>query len=161
MFKSNNRTILQPGKICTFDPLNAYKQADSGILHVRLVERVKYKLFGKSLWKVCPYLDVNDDNSFVCPEYLLYPEGMAVIRYPADTPTFNEIDLRALDIIMNQFEKDYMSNEQILEVGYMSSSRSAYNTASNYTLPRMTKKELDRLKALREKIDLSIKMKEV
>lgn len=161
MFKTNNKSIIQPGKICTFDPLNVSKQADSGITLVRLIERVKFKFFGKSLWKVCPYLDTNGEESFICPEYLLYPEGMTVIRYPADTPTFNELDLRALDIIMNQFEKDYMSNEQILEVGYMSSSRSAYNAASNYTLPRMTKNELNRLKALREKIDLSIKMKEV
>lgn len=152
MFKSNNRTILQPGKICTFDPLNAYKQADSGILHVRLVERVKYKLFGKSLWKVCPYLDANEDNAFVCPEYLLYPEGMAVIRYPADTPTFNELDLQTLEIVVKNFDKAYNNAKETYH--------SSYNDSSSY-VRSVTPKDIDRLKAIMEKIDLSIKMKEV
>lgn len=148
MFKSNNRTILQPGKICTFDPLNVFKQSDSGVLHVRLIKRIKFRLFGKSIWKVCPYLDINDNESFNCPEFLLYPEGMAVVRYPADSPTFNEHDLQTLEIIIKNFDRAY------------NGSSSPNNDLSNY-VRSVTPKDIDRLKAITEKIALSIKMKEV
>lgn len=125
---------IQPGRICTLDPYNILKQDDIGVVYVRVVKRIKFKLFKKSIWEV---VDLeNEGDVYKIPEYLLYPEGMSVIRYPMDLPTFNDIDLDLCTRLVDSFEGD---SETIT----------------------LRKSDLNRLKALTEKIRLCISLKEV
>lgn len=125
---------IQPGRICTLDPYNILKQDDIGVVYVRVVKRIKFKLFKKSIWEV---VDLeNEGDVYKIPEYLLYPEGMSVIRYPMDLPTFNDIDLDLCTRLIDSFEGD---SETIT----------------------LRKSDLNRLKALTEKIRLCISLKEV
>lgn len=93
--------ILRPGKICTLDKDNILKQDEYGTIFVEIVRQVpKKSLFGPRFFEI---IGADDDkvklpNSVVVPETLLSPEGMSVIRYPADNPVVNNKDIWALDI---------------------------------------------------------------
>lgn len=124
--------FLIPGKICAFDPYNELNVDERFFTEVEIVKRIKYRPFGKSMWLVTPINGAY--KSHPVPECLLYPSGMSIIRNPLDLPQFNDLDLDVISRVISGFEGD------------------------NLTLK---KSELNRLQALKEKISLALKYKEV
>ena len=121
-----------PGMICSIDPNNTLSQDQSGINHVEIIKRIKYRPFGNSLWKI-RILDEFDDSSIgSCVEKYLYPDNMCLIRFPIDMPVINGNDISILTDVI-----------KILH---------------NMAYP---KEKVDRLKALREKLNLYKQMREV
>ena len=76
-------------------------------------------------------------HSFIVPENCLLPAGMTIIRFPADVPTFNELDVDVVQKIIDGLDPG-KSNKLTI-----------------------TTKDYDRLKALKEKMLFTIKMREV
>lgn len=128
--------VIQPGKICTLDPENIFKQNDMGTIHVEIIERVKWKPFGGSIWRVRDTM--NDDVPILSvPEKLLFPYGMSVIRNPLNLPIFNRMDLHAINTIIYGIENPDPSNNEEIQ------------------------KNINRLKAVENKIRLAISLTEV
>lgn len=128
--------VIQPGKICTLDPENIFKQNDMGTIHVEIIERVKWKPFGKSIWRVRDTM--NDDVPILSvPEKLLFPYGMSVIRNPLNLPIFNRMDLHAINTIIYGIENPDPSNNEEIQ------------------------RNINRLKAVENKIRLAISLTEV
>ena len=102
-----NKFIIQPGKICSLDRNNtALKQDSSGIVHVEVLRLVKKGLFGKNVWEV-KEADDPTGQSFKCLEEHLFPEGMSIIRFPANIPEFDRRDIKALeDALIYNLPKD-------------------------------------------------------
>lgn len=91
--------ILQPGKICTIDKNNVFKQGPDGLVYVEIVKKTRrYKLFGPMFYMVKGALEDTDKlkQPIEVPATILSPAGMSVIRYPSDIPTINAIDLDAM-----------------------------------------------------------------
>ena len=137
--------IIRPGKICTLDAKNVLKQNCTGVVHVEVLEKIKYRgIVSGRWWKVVGSgLDNNVlPDPITVPENLLQPSGMAVIRYPSDFPIINNKDVDALDFIINAFDQTPKNNQYVL-------------------IPNKTNVDINRLKALREKLALSVQMNEV
>ena len=118
-----------PGKMCTMDPKNILGDDSTGTCLVCVTELVKYKPFGKSIWKV---EDIENGIILEVSENILYPAGMSIVRRDPNMPIFNESDIESLNWAIGKLE----------------------NSAEN-------KRTVDRLKALKEKINVSIKVEEV
>lgn len=145
IMKKNEKFIIRPGKTCILDAQNILNQDCTGVVHVEVLREVKSTIpFQDKRWEV---IGAGPDkniltNPVVVPERLLQPSGMVVIRYPSDIPIINDNDIRALDTIIKAFD-DTPRN-----VPYV-------------TIPQKSSVDINRLKALREKLILSMKMKEV
>lgn len=135
ILKSRHNSVFQEGKICVIDTKNIFKQPVYGTIQVELIDKVKSKPFGGTLWRVRDVMDPYAETLTV-PEKYLYPDGMSVVRYPINLPQFNNLDTAALDKIIDSLN----GKEDSITV---------------------SKKDIDRLMALREKIRLSISLTEV
>ena len=121
------------GMVCTVDIYNTLKCKEGTSLdRVIVKERVKWKLFGRSIWKV-DNIDNSDQKELFVPEFLLFPANMCIIRYPSDMPVFNEMDLAAIKRVI-----EYLETKTDSKLG-----------------------DINRLKAVKVKIDNSLKMREV
>lgn len=135
--------ILQPGKVCTFDCKNSLEQDENGIIFVEIVEEIpKKSLFGPRWFTIKGTGD--DDfklpNPIEVPETALKPEGMVVIRNPANFPTINNLDVEALASIL-KFIDNPLDNQALININ--------------------NKKIIDRLRALHEKLDFFSRITEV
>ena len=155
MIECDSKSIkfkVQAGMVCAFDFENKLAQRDSEITHVLVIEKVKPKLFGKSRWLV---QNADDPNSepFTCPEFLLNPLNVSVLRFPTNIPEFNDIDIDVLEY----FSK-ILNNERI-----MMELCSQHNNP--FTLERVSldtmKKKVDRLKAIYEKVKFCKELRDV
>ena len=131
--------ILQPGKVCTFDCKNALNQDENGIIFVEIIEEIpKKSLFGPRWFKI----KATGDDEFKLPdpievpENALKPEGMVVVRYPANFPSINNLDVDALGVLVKAIDNP--------------------SEAIKFT-PAM----INRLRALHEKLDFFSKLTEV
>ena len=93
MYKRIKFEII-PEKICVFDHKNIVDQDSTSTCLVRIIKRVKYKYFGKSIWLV---EDIENGTVLEVPEYLLSPSGMSIVRNSPNQPQFNDIDLEILE----------------------------------------------------------------
>lgn len=104
---NSKKFILQPGKICTLDPMNFLNFTVNGPIFVEIIEEVKHKQgFLKPKIRYFKVVGAGDDLSKLpspieVPETYLYPEGMSVIRFPSEFPVINNMDIRALEIIIS------------------------------------------------------------
>lgn len=135
--------ILQPGKVCTFDCKNSLNQNENGIIFVEIVEEIpKKSLFGPR-WFI---IRGTGDDAFKLPDPIevpegyLKPEGMVVVRNPANFPTINNLDVDAL-ASMIKFLDNPLDNQALMNI--------------------TNKKTINRLKALHEKLDFFSRMMEV
>jgi len=131
------RIKFRPGMICTIDPDNKLKQDTNGLIAVELLSKNEEKstLF-ETFWNVRQVDDdiyPDDDSGFICPQKILHPGGMVIIRLPPELPTINQRDL------------DLM--------------QSAITNIETYGL--FKEKDLNRLKALNEKLKLSKQLREI
>ena len=130
---------IMPGTICSFDPKNIINQSALGTITVEVLEIVSRGLFGNNTWKV---RDVDDPNVVIqVPEKYLYPANMVIIRYPVDLPYVNNLDLEAIDKAIS-----------ILTCHIPPKEDKTYDEYKSF---------LDRMKALKEKLDITYKMREV
>lgn len=120
-----------PGMAYAFDPYNKGGAKETSIMHVITIKKVKNKMFGNSLWEVRD-LDSENSKSFIVKESSLYPKNISLVRFPDDLPSFNDKDIGALEGAI-----------EILE-----------------TLT-VAKDDTKRLKALKAKIELCLKMREL
>lgn len=131
--------ILQPGKVCTFDINNTLHQDDNGIIFVEIVEEIPKKtLFGPRWFKI---KGTGEDefklpDPIEVPENVLKPEGMVVVRYPANFPSINNLDVEALGMLIKVIDNP---SEVI----------------------KLTPAMINRLRALHEKLDFFSKLTEV
>ena len=135
--------ILQPGKVCTFDCKNSLNQDENGIIFVEIVEEIpKKSLFGPRWFTI---KGTGDDafklpNPIEVPEGYLNPEGMVVIRNPANFPTINNLDVDALGLLLKFIDSPF-DNKAISNIN--------------------NKKTINRLRALYEKLDFFSRITEV
>lgn len=131
--------ILQPGKVCTFDCKNALNQDENGIIFVEILKEIpKKKPFGPRWFSI---KGTGDDafklpDPIEVPENALKPDGMVVIRNPANFPHINNLDVDALSLILKIIDNP--------------------NQAVN-----INNKTIDRLRALCEKLDFFCRLTEV
>lgn len=132
--------ILQPGKICTFDTKNLLKKNDiNGVVIVEILEELpKKKLFGPRWFKI---IGIDGDKNKLdkpvnVPETLLSPIGMCVIRNPSNFPAVNTLDVQVLDYVIKS-----LTNPTDMIV--------------------MNNTQINRLKALKEKLKFYIELTEV
>ena len=131
--------ILQPGKVCTFDCRNVLNQDENGIIFVEIVNEIpKKKPFGPRWFAI---KGTGSDafklpNPIEVPENALKPEGMVVIRNPANFPHINNLDVDALGLILKAIDNP--------------------SEAINISV-----KNIDRLRALHEKLDFFCRLTEV
>lgn len=133
----SEKFIIQPGKVCTYDPTNINGQDDVIGFSRVLVSAIKPKLLFKPRMIVCTPIDQDGyitDTQIVVPEYMLKPDGFMIIRNPVNVPVVNNVDIAALDIFIKAMNDN------------------------NVTL---TKNHLQRLKALREKLNFYVQSTEV
>lgn len=133
----SEKFIIQPGKVCTYDPTNIGKQDDVIGFNRVLVSSIRPKSLFKPRMIVCTPIDQDGyltDVQIVVPEYMLKPDGFMIVRNPVNTPIVNNVDIAALDIFIKAMND------------------------SNVTL---TKNHLQRLKALREKLNFYVQSTEV
>lgn len=139
----HEKFIIRPGKICTFDTKNLLKKDTDSIIHVEVVDLIKKKPFGRSIWSVIGA--AGDENILAqpihVPEFLLSPVGMSIIRNPTDFPVINEKDIQLLKELIYYFDNPPKE--------------------SGITFLSITDKNLNRLKALLEKMELSRSMRDV
>jgi hypothetical protein len=135
--------IIQPGKICTFDAKNLLKRDSTSLITVEVIKCVRGKLFGTPWWRVtgCGHDKDSLPEPIDVPEYLLFPEGMCIIRNPTDFPVINDKDIRLINEIIYYFENPPKDD--------------------NVSVLTIKKESLDRLKALLTKMVLSKSMREV
>ena len=95
------RFKIYPNMYVMVDPNNHLKQVDYGLNRALTVRRIKWKLFGKSIWEVRDPNATGDDigKTALLSEKLLYPLGIVVTRIPADMPIINEKDMQNLKLI--------------------------------------------------------------
>lgn len=142
MFRKRLKWNIIPGLVCTLDANNLLKQDVAGVNEVIVIGRVKRRPFKYDLWEVYDAATPKNEVSsapakFTVAENLLLPSGMSIIRHPVDIPTFNELDVAVVEKIIDSFD-------------HITDGRLTINT-----------KDYDRLKALREKMLFTIKMREV
>lgn len=133
----SEKFIIQPGKVCTYDPTNINGQDDVIGFSRVLVSAIKPKSLFKPRMIVCTPIDQDGyitDTQIVVPEYMLKPDGFMIIRNPVNVPVVNNVDIAALDIFIKAMNDN------------------------NVTL---TKNHLQRLKALREKLNFYVQSTEV
>lgn len=88
---------IYPNMVCGFDPENELAQQSYGLTHVRTIEVVKYRPFGRSIWKVKAIDHMGNENEEMeCPERMLVPTNFGILRIPNDVPVFTKQDLQAV-----------------------------------------------------------------
>ena len=141
MLKKRLKWHITPGLVCTIDPKNTLKQDTTGVEEVIIIGRKKRRWFKYDLWEVrdASYQPGTSDKapSFIIPENYLLPSGMTIIRFPADIPTFNDLDVAVVQKIIDGLDP------------------------ANGSKLTISTKDYDRLKALKEKMLFTIKMREV
>ena len=135
---------IKIGMFCTFDPKNYMKQNDSQPLHVIVLERVKWKPFGHSIWLV---RNVDNGKDFKSEEWLLEPASICGIRFPSDIPSFNDMDIDALEFA-------------IVSLTTMMETPDVKNSFTKIEFENITK-SINRLKAVKEKIKFCKEMRDV
>lgn len=133
----SEKFIIQPGKVCTYDPININGQDDVIGFNRVLVSAIKPKSLFKPRMIVCTPIDQDGyitDVQIVVPEYMLKPDGFMIVRNPVNAPIVNNVDIATLDIFIKAMND------------------------SNVTL---TKNHLQRLEALREKLNFYVQSTEV
>lgn len=133
----SEKFIIQPGKICAYDPTNISKQDDVIGFNRVLVSAIRPKALFKPRMIVCTPIDQDGyltDVQIVVPEYMLKPDGFMIVRNPVNAPIVNNIDIATLDIFIKAMND------------------------SNTTL---TKNHLQRLEVLREKLSFYVQSMEV
>lgn len=120
-----------PGMVCTVDPDNRLRQDSTDVQIVSVIRRRKYKPFGNSLWEV---RNLDSDNSvdvFICQEKLLFPTNMVINRLPVDLPIITQNDIAILETAITGLCNIY------------------------------NKQTLDKIRALKEKLEFYKSMREV
>lgn len=147
---------VQAGMVCAFDPGNMINQRDSEITHVLIHNKVKHRFRGKSVWLVQNADDIHSDV-FTCPEYLLKPINASVMRFPANVPEFNDLDIDTLEY----FAK-LLSREETLKFLCKTHNELAnpFDIHSNYSISDMEKK-VNRLKAIYDKIKFCKELRDI
>lgn len=123
--------IFQKGKICVLDVNNAFKQPTYGTIQVELIDKIKSRPFGNSVWSVKDAINPHAPIINVSEKFLS-PDGMSVVRNPINLPIFNSLDVEVLNKIID-----------------------------NSSTTNMSESDINRVKALKEKICLSISLTEV
>lgn len=123
--------IFQKGKICVLDANNAFKQPTYGTIQVELIDKIKSRPFGNSVWSVKDAINPHAPIINVSEKFLS-PDGMSVVRNPINLPIFNSLDVEVLNKIID-----------------------------NSSTTNMSESDINRVKALKEKICLSISLTEV
>ena len=96
------KKYLIQGKVCTVDPNNKLKRFEDGEYLVILIEKVKRRLFGNSIWKV----QREDGSIGFIEEKYLYPSGMCVIRNPIQMPLFTNNELNTINKLADIFNSN-------------------------------------------------------
>lgn len=135
---------VKVGMFCTFDPKNYTKQNDSQPLHVIVLERLKWKPFGHSIWRVA---NTDNNKDFKAEEWLLEPASMCGIRFPSNIPSFNDMDIDALEFA-------------IVSLTTMMETPDIKNSFSKAEFENITR-SINRLKAIKEKIKFCKEMRDV
>lgn len=107
------RFVIRPGKICTMDKNNVAGQDTLSPIVVEVI-RKSPGLFSKT-WMV---RDVDHDpqgnHLFACNEKYLDPVGMNVIRYRADTPVINDVDINTIKNVIEDIQDNKKIDEKVL-----------------------------------------------
>lgn len=92
------------GMVCSVDPENKLNQDTTGIMAVELLNIVKKRHFGKTIW-LCKNLDeYSNIKTIQVQERLLQPINMSLLRIPVDTPVINSNDLKVLSGAISYME---------------------------------------------------------
>ena len=108
----NSKFVLQPGKVCTFDPYNTLNEDRRGPILVEILQELKTTFFQPKAFLVQSLNDSGEriGSPFKVSEELLYPDGMTVIRNPSNIPVVNHMDYNvvhsAIDYLGNLFDKE-------------------------------------------------------
>lgn len=108
MFWNNKASNIKPGMICILDSTNTLK-LDTGAPETVTVEEFITSGKGKGKWKVSYLADGKKYNLYVA-EKLLTPYMTYVTRNPPDMPIFNDLDLRAINIAINNATDQTLKN---------------------------------------------------
>lgn len=114
------KLTFEPGMICSVDPKNKLKQDTNSIATVELLEKIpeKSSIF-ETWWKVRTVDHVEDCRSMPeeaeCPESILYPGGMVIIRLPPDLPTINQIDIDLMNLVINMAKQSGKFDEAAIK----------------------------------------------
>lgn len=107
------RFVIRPGKICTMDKNNVAEQDTLSPIVVEVIRKAP-GLFSKT-WMV---RDVDHDpqgkHLFACNEKYLDPVGMNVIRYRADTPVINDVDINTIKNVIEDIQDNKKIDEKVL-----------------------------------------------
>lgn len=108
----NSKFVLQPGKVCTFDPHNTLNEDRRGPILVEILQELKTTFFQPKAFLVQSLNDSGEriGSPFKVSEELLYPDGMTIIRNPSNIPVVNRMDYNAvhnaIDYLGNLFDKE-------------------------------------------------------
>ena len=108
------RFVIRPGKICVVDRDNKSEQDATGAIVVEVIRKTP-GLFSRT-WMV---RDVDHDPEgkylFACNEKYLDPVGMNVLRYRADIPVINEVDINTLKNIIEDYKQPMKITEKTIK----------------------------------------------
>lgn len=146
---------IKEGMVCSFDPENNLKQKDTGISHVLVLKKIKSGFFGlASKWLVQNADDVHSEP-FSCSEFFLEPSNSLIMRFPADVPSFNDVDVADLEFFVKILNNEHVKNSLYMIL------LSNDNNKSNQLSLSVLENKINRLTAIKDKIKFCNELMEI
>lgn len=130
--KSSNAGLkVIPGMCCSIDPDNTLGEKENGATHVIVLQCVKKKPFRNSIWRVRDFDASPKAPTMDIVEWRLYPENMALIRYPDDMPTINAEDMKAIKGVIKLMESNDIL-KGIIGTDFLNRTKALYEKLKYY-----------------------------